>query len=150
MSVKVSVILAIYNVEKYIRQTLDSVVNQTFKDIEIIVVDNKSTDKTLDIVKEYAEKDKRFVIYKNTENLKQGIARNFGVQMARGDYIFFIDGDDYMELNAIERAYESAGINRHYSPFAEKQKFPSNVFFPSINYIVNRPNKNSQVCYRYL
>ena len=53
MSAKVSVILAVYNVEKYIRQTLDSVINQTFKDIEIIIVDNKSTDKTLDIVNEY-------------------------------------------------------------------------------------------------
>ena len=105
MSVKVSVILAVYNVEKYIKQTLDSVVNQTFKDIEIIVVDNKSTDKTLEIVNEYAKKDERFVIYKNTENLKQGIARNFGVQMARGEYIFFIDGDDYMDLTCIEKMY---------------------------------------------
>ena len=68
MSVKVSIILAVYNVEKYIKQTLDSVVNQTFKDIEIIVVDNKSTDKTLEIVNEYAKKDERFVIYKNSEN----------------------------------------------------------------------------------
>lgn len=106
MSTKVSVIIPVYNVEKYIRQTLDSVVNQTFKDIEIIIVDNKSTDKTLEIIEEYAKNDKRFVIYKNSENLKQGIARNFGVQMARGQYIFFIDGDDYMELNAIERLYE--------------------------------------------
>ncbi len=105
MSIKVSVILAVYNVEKYIKQTLDSVVNQTFKDIEIIIVDNKSADKTLKIVNEYAENDKRFVIYKNTENLKQGLARNFGVQMARGEYIFFIDGDDYMELDAVEKLY---------------------------------------------
>ena len=105
MSVKVSVILAVYNVEKYIRQTLDSVVNQTMRDIEIIVVDNKSTDTTLEIVEEYAKNDDRFVIYKNSSNLKQGIARNFGVQMARGDYIFFIDGDDYMELDAIEKLY---------------------------------------------
>ncbi len=106
MSAKVSIIIPVYNVEKYIRKTLDSVVNQTFKDIEIIIVDNKSTDKTLDIVNEYAKDDKRFVIYKNTKNLKQGIARNFGVRMARGEYIFFIDGDDYMELNCIERLYE--------------------------------------------
>ena len=106
MSAKVSVIIPVYNVEKYIRQTLDSVVNQTFKDIEIIIVDNKSTDNTLKIIEEYAKNDDRFVIYRNSENLKQGIARNFGVKMARGEYIFFIDGDDYMELNAIERLYE--------------------------------------------
>lgn len=105
MSVKVSVIIPVHNVEKYIRQTLDSVVNQTLKDIEIIIVDNKSTDKTLDIINEYSKNDKRFVVYKNSVNLKQGIARNFGVKMARGQYIFFIDGDDYMELNALEKLY---------------------------------------------
>lgn len=105
MSIKVSVVIAVYNVEKYIRQTLDSVVNQTLKDIEIIVVDNKSTDNTLKIVEEYAKEDERFVIYRNSSNLKQGLARNFGVQMARGEYIFFIDGDDYMELFALEKLY---------------------------------------------
>ena len=106
MNPKVSVIIPVYNVEKYIRQTLDSVVNQTFKEIEIIIVDNKSTDKTLEIINEYAKNDSRFTIYKNSKNLKQGLARNFGVQMARGQYIFFIDGDDYMELNAIEKLYK--------------------------------------------
>ncbi len=105
MSVKVSVVIPVHNVEKYLRKTLDSVVNQTFKEMEIIIVDNNSTDNTLKIVKEYAQNDKRFKIYKNTQNLKQGIARNFGVQMARGQYIFFIDGDDYMELYAIEKLY---------------------------------------------
>ena len=106
MSVKVSVIIPVYNVEKYIKQTLDSVVNQTLKDIEIIIIDNNSTDKTMEIVDEYAKNDNRFVIYKNSKNLKQGIARNFGVKMARGEYIFFIDGDDYMELYAVEKLYE--------------------------------------------
>ncbi len=105
MAPKVSVIIPVHNVEKYIRKTLDSVVNQTLKDIEIIIVDNKSSDNTLNIVKEYAQNDKRFTIYKNSENLKQGIARNFGVKMARGEYIFFIDGDDYMELYALEKLY---------------------------------------------
>lgn len=106
MKIKVSIIIAVYNVEKYIRQTLESVINQTLRDIEIIVVDNKSTDKTLEIVEQYAQKDERFVIYKNSSNLKQGLARNFGVKMARGDYIFFLDGDDYLDLNAIEKLYK--------------------------------------------
>ena len=105
MKPEVSVILAVYNVEKYIRKTLESVINQTFNNIEIMIVDNKSTDRTLEIVEEYAKNDNRFVIYKNTSNLKQGIARNFGVEMARGDYIFFLDGDDYLELYAIEHLY---------------------------------------------
>ena len=105
MKPKASIISAVYNVEKYIRQTLDSVVSQTLKDIEIIIIDNNSSDSTLDIVNEYAQKDERITVYKNTSNIKQGAARNFGVQMARGDYIFFIDGDDYMELDAVEKLY---------------------------------------------
>lgn len=105
MSIKVSIILAVYNVEKYIEQTLESVVNQTFKDIEIIVVDNKSTDRTLVMVNKFAKKDSRFSVYKNSSNLKQGLARNFGVEMAQGEYVFFLDGDDYLELTAIEKLY---------------------------------------------
>lgn len=105
MNPKVSVVMAVYNVEKYIRQTIDTVVKQTLQNIEIIIVDNKSTDKTLEIINEYAKYDKRFTVYKNSENLKQGLARNFGVKMARAPYIFFLDGDDYLELTALEKLY---------------------------------------------
>ena len=105
MKPKVSIISAVYNAAPYLRQMLDSAVNQTLKDIEIIMIDNKSADDTLKIIEEYAGKDERIVIYKNSENIKQGAARNFGVQMARGDYIFFIDGDDYASLDAVEKLY---------------------------------------------
>ena len=99
----VSVIVPVYNVEKYLRETLDSVINQSLKDIEIICVDNNSKDKTLSILKEYASTDKRFVIIEQNENLKQGIARNIGVKIAKGEYVFFIDGDDIMQPYCLEK-----------------------------------------------
>ncbi len=108
MAPKVSVIIPVYNVEKYLKQTLDCVVNQSLKDIEIICVDNKSTDSTLDIIDSYAQNDDRFVIIKNRENLKQGIARNIGVEESNGEYIFFIDGDDFMNIDCIEKLYDKA------------------------------------------
>ena len=104
----VSVIVPVYNVEKYLRETLDSVINQSLKDIEIICVDNNSKDKTLSILKEYASTDKRFVIIEQNENLKQGIARNIGVKIAKGEYVFFIDGDDIMQPYCLEKMYNRA------------------------------------------
>ena len=98
---KVSVIIPVYNVEKYLRQCLDSVVNQTLKEIEIICVDDGSTDSSLEILKEYASKDPRFTII-TQENLYAGIARNAGIMVAKGKYIWFIDADDYIEKNSIE------------------------------------------------
>lgn len=98
---KVSVIIPVYNVEKYLRQCLDSVVNQTLKEIEIICIDDGSTDSSLEILKEYAEKDPRFTIL-TQENLYSGIARNAGLSIAKGEYLWFIDSDDFIELNAIE------------------------------------------------
>ncbi len=108
MDPKVSVIIPVYNVEKYLKQTLDSVVNQTLKDIEIICVDNKSTDNTLNIIKDYANKDNRFLIIENEENIKQGLARNIGVLKAKGEYIFFLDGDDFIKNECIEKMYNKA------------------------------------------
>lgn len=105
MTISVSVIIPVYNVEKYLRQTLDCVVNQTLQNIEIICVDNNSQDNTVKIIQEYANKDNRIKLYQNKKNIKQGLARNFALSVANGDYIFYIDGDDYMELNCLEKLY---------------------------------------------
>ena len=102
---KVSVIIPVYNVEKYLEKTLDSVINQSLKDIEIICIDNASTDKTPDILKKYEAKDNRFKLFKNSLNLKQGLARNFGIEKAIGEYVFFIDGDDFMSEDCLEKMY---------------------------------------------
>ena len=106
MNPKVSVIIPVYNVEKYLRQCLNSVINQTLEDIEIICVDDKSTDSSLNILKEYAQKDCRIKILEQNLNKGQGIARNRALNEAKGDYIMFLDSDDWYELNACEKAYK--------------------------------------------
>jgi len=98
---KVSVIIPVYNVEKYLKQCLDSVINQTLKDIEIICVDDGSTDSSLEILKEYAKNDNRIKIL-TQENKGAGAARNTGLRVAAGKYVYFLDSDDFLELNAFE------------------------------------------------
>ena len=105
---KVSIIIPVYNVEKYLRQALDSVVNQTLKDIEIICIDDCSTDGSYEILQEYASKDDRFVVLKQEINQGQGVARNRGLDIAKGEYIGFIDPDDWIELDMYEKMYNQA------------------------------------------
>ena len=107
MKPKVSVIIPCYNVENYLRQCLDSVVNQTLKEIEIICIDDGSTDYTLDILEEYASKDSRFKIIKQ-QNGGPGQARNAGLDIATGEYVSMLDSDDYFELNMLEKFYNTA------------------------------------------
>jgi len=105
METKVSVIIPVYNVEKYLRECLDSVINQTLKDIEIICVNDGSTDNSLPILKEYAQKDERIkVIDKKNEGVS--VARNVGLECANGIYILFLDADDYFESTLIEQSYD--------------------------------------------
>ena len=97
----VSVIIPIYNVEKYIVECLDSVINQTLKDIEIILVDDGSIDLCPQIIDDYGKKDNRIkVIHKKNGGLSS--ARNAGLKLARGKYIYYLDADDYIERNALE------------------------------------------------
>ena len=107
ISPKVSIIVPIYNVEKYLRQCLDSIVNQTLKDIEIILVDDGSTDSCPSICDEYASKDKRIIVI-HKENAGLGAAYNTGLDIAKGDYIGFVESDDFIELNMYEELYERA------------------------------------------
>jgi glycosyltransferase involved in cell wall biosynthesis len=102
-NINISVIIPVYNVEKYLRQCLDSVVNQTYSDIEIICIDDASTDSSFDILKEYEHADKRIILLKNTKNIGLGLTRNRGMEIAKGDYIHFLDSDDWLELDAYEK-----------------------------------------------
>ncbi len=110
---KVSVIIPVYNMEQYLRQALDSVVNQTLKDIEIICIDDCSTDNSLSIIKEYASKDNRFVIIEQQTNQGQGIARNKALDIANGEYIMCLDPDDWYEPDACETAYNQIVKNQN-------------------------------------
>lgn len=101
---KVSVIIPVYNVEKYLAECLDSVINQTEKDIEIICIDDCSTDSSLNILQEYAKNDNRIVILQNEQNSGQSVARNKGLEIAKGEYVLFVDSDDFIEPNLLEIA----------------------------------------------
>lgn len=101
---KVSVILPVYNVDKYLRQSLDSLINQTLKDIEIICVNDGSTDKCKEILDEYAAKDSRIKVIHKT-NCGTGAARNDGLKIASGECIGFVDPDDWVKENMFERLY---------------------------------------------
>ena len=102
---KVSVIIPTYNSENYLEDCLKSVINQTFKDYEIIIVDNHSEDNTLKIIEKFMEKYPRINLIKLDSNLKQGIARNIGVQNAVGEYIMFVDSDDKVSPEFVGKMY---------------------------------------------
>ena len=102
MNPTVSFIVPVYNVKSYLCDCLDSLVNQTLHEIEIICVDDGSTDGTLAIIREYAEKDKRITVIELTSNAFPGGARNNGLGIARGKYVWFVDSDDYIDTDAAE------------------------------------------------
>ena len=97
--ISISIIIPVYNTEKYLKKCLDSVISQTFSDIEIICVNDGSTDNSPAILQEYAQKDKRIIVI-NQKNLKQGAARNNALKIARGKYVQFVDSDDYLRQDA--------------------------------------------------
>lgn len=104
---KVSVIIPVYNADKFLRQCLDSVVNQTLRDIEIICVDDGSTDSSVRIIKEYASRDDRVRLIRQ-KNAGAGAARNQGLREATGEYLSFLDSDDFFELTMLEKAVACA------------------------------------------
>lgn len=107
-SPKVSIIVPCFKVEKYLDRCMHSLINQTFGDIEIILVDDKSPDKTPQLCDDWANKDSRVKVVHKPVNEGLGFARNTGIEVAIGDYIMFLDSDDTYELNACERLYWSA------------------------------------------
>lgn len=105
---KVSVIVPAYNSEQELKACLDSLVEQTEKDIEIIVIDDGSTDKSIEIEEEYKNNYPNIRVYRNKENLGQSETRNRGIQLAEGDYIAFLDSDDYVNPEMYEELYKAA------------------------------------------
>ena len=105
--IHVSIIIPTFNSEKYIKRCLDSLINQTLNDIEIIIVDDGSNDRTGEIIRKYISNDSR-IRYFYKENEGQGVARNYGISVAQGTYVGFVDSDDYVELDMFERLYSAA------------------------------------------
>ena len=102
-----SVVIPVYNVEKYLKKCLNSVLNQEFKDFEVICIDDCSTDNSFKILNEYARNDERIKILKNDKNLGLGPTRNKGIEIAAGDYIHFLDSDDFLNNDAYISFYEA-------------------------------------------
>ena len=132
---KISIIIPVYNGEKYLRACLDSAVNQTLKDIEIICLNNGSTDGTAEILKEY-EKRYNNVIVITREKSYAGVSRNHGLEIATGEYIMFLDSDDWLELDACEQLYNQ--ITQNHNDF---------VYFNLCDYI-NEKHKKVDVNYK--
>lgn len=128
---KVSITMATYNVALYIRESLDSVCNQTFKDTEIIIIDDNSKDGTQEILKDYQQRDNRIQIVLKDKNEGLSVSRNTALEMAQGDYVTFVDGDDVIDLSLVEKAYNTA-ISKNadmvlwdYCPFYKSEELPN-------------------------
>ncbi|MCD8316567.1 MAG: glycosyltransferase [Eggerthellaceae bacterium] len=142
-SIKVSVLVPIYNVEKYLRQCLDSLKNQTLHDIEIICINDGSTDSSPEIIREYCEDDDRFKVI-NKANSGYGDSMNQGLAMARGEYIGIVESDDFASPDMFESLYTLASENdadvtkSNYLEYSlngyEVRDFPvENLFFCEFN-----------------
>ncbi|TAH72109.1 MAG: glycosyltransferase family 2 protein [Anaerolineaceae bacterium] len=107
-NIQVSIIMPVYNVEKYLRQCLDSLFSQTLQKIEIIAVNDGSTDNCLQILEEYQSKNPQIMRIYTTENKGVSHARNYGMKKASGDYILFVDSDDFIEKDMCEKLYNKA------------------------------------------
>ena len=103
----ISIIVPVYNTERYLNKCMESLLGQTYKNLEIILIDDNSTDKSKDICNKYREKDDRIIVISNKENIKQGKTRNIGLDIAKGNYIGFVDSDDFIEKDMFELLYSN-------------------------------------------
>ena len=109
--VKFSIVIPVYNSEKYIEECLGSVISQTFKDFEVICINDGSTDASKSLLDEFANKDERVKVY-SQENQGVGAARNYGIELAQGKYISFLDSDDILSPNTLKSVYNF--FEKHY------------------------------------
>lgn len=135
----ISIIIPIYNVEKYLAQCLDSIIHQTYKNLEIILIDDWSTDNSWKICDEYSKKDERIKVF-HTKNWGLSTARNIWLKHSNGEYIWYIDSDDFIATDMYEILYKAAIesdsditiCNRHiwdqYNNWTENKKFPKETF----------------------
>lgn len=133
---KVSIIVPVYNSSNYLRACLDSLVNQTLSDIEIIAIDDASSDNSLAILEEYQKKYKNLIkVLKNNKNIGQSATRNKGIKIAKGDYIGFLDSDDYVNYNMYKTMYEGAVKNNYPEIVITGLNFVKNDYYLKNNFI---------------
>lgn len=137
--VKVSILIPVYNTEKYLVKCLESAINQTLKEIEIIIINDASTDSSLQIIKSYVKNDSRIKLINFNENKGNGYGRNEGIRSATGEFILFLDSDDWLEENTAELTYNKASSQhlsvvlfgyKHQLEKNDKEKFRSKLELP--------------------
>ena len=144
---KISVIIPIFNVEKYINQCLNSLIKQTLNDIEFICIDDCSTDDSFKIIKEYEKKDNRVKVVQMQRNSGQGAARNRGLELAKGEYIGFVDPDDWIEPDMYEKMYNQAKNLESDIVICEYKKYDENTKMYSESKFVHKCNGCNKVEY---
>ena len=152
--VKISVIVPVYNCEDYLEESIRSVLNQSFKDFEIICMDDGSTDDSLKILNQMAEEDSRIKVF-TQENQGSSAARNNALKKVTGDYVYFFDGDDYIVEDCLEKAYNNALANDSDMVIFKYDEYRDNSFKKHSNIDIEKvfPNKDfnnfSFNCYDY-
>ena len=131
-----SVILPTYNIEQYLHQCLDSVVNQTYTDLEIIIIDDNSTDSTPDIIREYAARDSRIKPVFHKTNAGPGPTRNEGLELATGAYVTLMDHDDWQDLDKYEKMMAKAAEHHADIVFCNAQEYNQTTGFLNKSYYV--------------
>lgn len=129
----ISVIIPVYNNEKYLFVCLNSILKQTYGDFEVICIDDCSTDSSVEILEYFSKNDERIFVLKNTENKGQGYSRNKGLKYAKGDYVFFLDSDDWISSNTLDELLTNAESNDSDMVFYMLSRFNNN------NFIFNKP-----------
>ena len=109
-NIKISIILSVYNVENYLHQCIDSILNQTLKDFELICINDSSTDNSLNILNDYVSKDTRVKVF-TQPNGGASSTRNYGMKLAIGEYLLFLDSDDYFDTTFLEKLYDKISTN---------------------------------------
>lgn len=136
---KISVVVPVYNVEKYIATCLESLINQTFKNFEIILIDDASSDNSLTIIKEFQKKDDRIILFEQEKNLGAAAARNKGIELSKGKYIQFLDSDDFFEKDLLEKMLNKI------EEFNAQIAVCSSKKVDDFNNITERKNPNSPI-----
>ena len=121
--VELSIIMPVFNTEKYLTQCIESILNQQYKNFELICVDDASTDNSEKIIKNYKKKDKRIKLITNKSNQGQSTCRNIGLSAAKGEYIGFIDSDDYIDINMFEKMLKNIKEQKTDIVMCKVQKF---------------------------
>lgn len=135
MEQKVSIVVPVYNVEKYLKRCVDSLIGQSYPNLEILLIDDGSKDNSLSICKEYELKDSRIRVF-HKENEGLGLTRNYGIERATGRYITFVDSDDYLTSDAVETMLEKATAtdadvviaNNYYKDEEQKVTLPERLY----------------------